>query len=49
MNGVPMGVIAAQLGDANNRMTEKHYVHLAPSYVADTIRTHFPTLGISGR
>jgi hypothetical protein len=29
-------------------MTEKHYAHLAPSYVADTIRAHFPTLGITG-
>jgi hypothetical protein len=29
-------------------MTEKHYAHLAPSYVADTIRAHFPTLGIAG-
>jgi hypothetical protein len=29
-------------------MTEKHYAHLAPSYVADTIRAHFPTLGIGG-
>jgi integrase len=46
MAGVPMGVIAAQLGHADTRMTEKHYAHLAPSYVADTIRAHFPTLGI---
>ena len=46
MKGVPMGVIAAQLGHADTRMTEKHYAHLAPSYVADTIRAHFPTLGI---
>jgi integrase len=46
MGGVPMGVIAAQLGHADTRMTEKHYAHLAPSYVADTIRAHFPTLGI---
>jgi hypothetical protein len=29
-------------------MTEKDYAHLAPSYVADTIRAHFPTLGITG-
>jgi integrase len=36
MRGVPMGVIAAQLGHADTRMTEKHYAHLAPSYVADT-------------
>jgi len=27
-------------------MTEKHYTHLAPSYVADMIRAHFPNLGI---
>jgi hypothetical protein len=25
----------------------KHYTHLAPSYVADTIRAHFPVLGIT--
>jgi integrase len=48
MRGVPMGVIAAQLGHADTRMTEKHYAHLAPSYVADTIRARFPTLGIGG-
>lgn len=46
MRGVPLGVIAEQLGHADTRMTEKHYAHLAPSYVADTIRSHFPTLGI---
>jgi site-specific recombinase XerD len=46
MKGVPLGVIAQQLGHAGTRMTEKHYAHLAPSYVADTIRAHFPTLGI---
>jgi integrase len=48
MKGVPMAVIAEQLGHADTRMTEKHYAHLAPSYVADTIRAHFPTLGITG-
>ena len=47
MKGVPMGVIAEQLGHADTRMTEKHYAHLAPSYVADTIRAHFPKLGIA--
>lgn len=46
MNGVPMGVIAAQLGHADTRMTEKHYAHLAPNYVADTVRAAFPDLGI---
>ena len=48
MRGVPLGVIATQLGHADTRMTEKHYAHLAPSYVADTIRAHFPKLGING-
>jgi integrase len=46
MRGVPMAVIAEQLGHADTRMTGKHYAHLAPNYVADTIRAHFPTLGI---
>lgn len=38
MRGVPLGVIAAQLGHADTRMTERHYAHLAPNYVADTVR-----------
>jgi len=44
MKGVPMAVIARQLGHADTRMTERHYAHLAPSYVADTIRANFPRL-----
>lgn len=44
MRGVPLNVIAAQLGHSDTRITEKHYAHLAPSYVADTIRAHFPTI-----
>ena len=48
MSGVPMGVVAAQLGHADTRMTEKHYAHLAPSYVAQTIRANFPRLGLEG-
>jgi integrase len=47
MRGVPMGVIAFQLGHADTRMTEKHYAHLAPNYIADTVRAHFPRLGIA--
>ena len=46
MRGVPMGVIAAQLGHSDTRMTERHYAHLAPSYVADTIRAALPSFGI---
>ena len=44
MKGVPMGVIAALLGHADTRITEKHYAHLAPNYVADTLRAHFPEI-----
>jgi hypothetical protein len=46
MRGVPMGVIAAQLGHADTRMTEKHYAHLSPNYVADTVRAALPVLGL---
>ena len=44
MRAVPMAVIARQLGHADTRMTERHYAHLAPNYVADTIREGFPRL-----
>lgn len=44
--GVPMGVIAAQLGHSDTRMTEKHYAHLAPNYVAETVRNAFGSMGI---
>jgi integrase len=44
MAAVPMAVIARQLGHADTRMTEKQYAHLAPSYVAQTIRQNFPVL-----
>jgi integrase len=46
MRGVPMGVIAGQLGHSNTKVTERFYAHLAPSYIADTIRAHAPTFGI---
>jgi integrase len=46
MKGTPMGVIAAQLGHADTRMTEKHYAHLAPNYVATTIRASLPRMGL---
>ncbi len=49
MRGVPMGVIAAQLGHSDTRMTERHYAHLSPNYVADTVRAALPALGIVER
>jgi integrase len=46
LRGVPLAVIAAQLGHADIRMVEKHYGHLSPSYIADTVRAAFGPLGI---
>lgn len=46
---VPMGVIAAQLGHADTRITDYHYAHLPPGYVADTVRAALPLLGIVGK
>jgi len=45
MRGVPLQVIASAMGHADTRMTEKHYAHLLPSYIADTIRAHLPSFG----
>ena len=45
MNGMPLMVVARNLGHVDTRMVEKHYGHLAPSYVADTIRTSAPRFG----
>jgi site-specific recombinase XerD len=45
MKGVPLQVIAALLGHADTRITKKHYAHLMPSYVADTIRANLPDMG----
>jgi len=46
MAAVPLKVVADQLGHSDSRMVEKHYGHLAPSYVADTVRAAFGSLGI---
>ena len=45
MQGVPLTVVAAALGHLDTRTTEKHYGHLSPSFVADTIRANLPVLG----
>jgi hypothetical protein len=38
-----LNVVAHNLGHATTHMTEKHYAHLAPSYIAETIRRLTPT------
>lgn len=42
--GALLIVVAEALGQADTRMVSKHYAHLAPSYVADTIRRTAPDL-----
>jgi integrase len=46
MGGVPLIVVAKNLGHSDTRMVERHYGHLAPSYVADAIRAGAPRFGI---
>lgn len=46
MNGCPLMVVAKNLGHADTRMVERHYGHLAPSFVADAIRAAAPQFGI---
>jgi integrase len=46
MNRVPLFVLAKNLGHADTRMVEKHYGHLAPSYIADAIRAGAPRFGM---
>ena len=45
MNGAPLMVIAKNLGHADTRMVEKHYGHLAPSFIAEAIRAAAPRFG----
>jgi integrase len=45
MAGMPLQVIARNLGHKDTRMCEKHYSHLCPGYVSDTIRAHAPRFG----
>jgi integrase len=47
MGGMPLMVVAKNLGHADTRMVEKHYGHLAPSYVAEAVRKHAPRFGKS--
>ncbi|MGI8854096.1 MAG: tyrosine-type recombinase/integrase [Methyloceanibacter sp.] len=48
MGGMPLPVVARNLGHADTRMVEKHYGHLAPSYVVEAVRKHAPRFGVAG-
>jgi integrase len=45
MAGMPLLVVAKNLGHADTRMVEGHYGHMAPSYVAEAIRAGAPRFG----
>jgi integrase len=47
MAGMPLMVVARNLGHADTRMVEKHYGHLAASYVADAVRAAAPRFHLS--
>ncbi len=48
MAGMPLIVLAHNLGHRDTRMVEKHYGHLAPSYVTETVRSTAPRFGMGG-
>jgi len=45
MAGMPLMVVARNLGHASTKMVEAHYGHLAPSYVRDAVRRSAPRFG----
>jgi integrase len=45
MAGLPLMIVAKNLGHADTKMVEKHYGHLAPSYIVDQIREKAPRFG----
>jgi integrase len=46
MKGMPLMVVAKNLGHRDTRMVEKHYGHLDRSYIAEAIRASAPRFGI---
>jgi integrase len=46
MNGMPLMIVARNLGHTSTRMVERHYGHLAPSFVVDTVRATAPRYGV---
>jgi integrase len=46
MNGMPLTVVARNLGHANTKMVEKHYGHLAQDFVVEAVRKHAPKFGL---
>ena len=47
MAGMPLMVVVEILGHSDTRMVEKHYGHLAPSYVAEPSASIAPIFGVA--
>jgi integrase len=47
MNGVPLLVVAKNLGHRDTRMVEHHYGHMAPSFIVDAIHAGAPVYGVA--
>ena len=47
MAGMPLMVVAQNLGHASTKMVEKHYGHLSKSYITEAIRDYAPKFGIA--
>jgi integrase len=47
MNGAPLLVVAKNLGHTDTRMVEKHYGHLAETYVSAAIRAAAPRFDVA--
>ena len=46
MSGMPLTIVARNLGHVATKMTEQFYAHLAPSYEVAAIRAHAPRFGL---
>jgi integrase len=46
MAGVPLLVLARNLGHVDSKMVELHYGHLATTYITEAIRAGAPRFGI---
>jgi integrase len=46
MNGMPMMIVAQNLGHASTAMVQKHYGHLSASYVDEQVEKFGPRFGI---
>ena len=47
MGGMPLMVVARNLGHANTRMVEKHYGHLADNYIVKAVRESAPKYNVT--